>query len=117
MCPQTKAEALEMHQYPYISIIGSLMYLALTTRPDIAYAAGVLARFNFNPGLPHWQAAKHVLCYLKSTADHKLDCNGGIKTIIHYRKQCTHTCNGGIKTKGNIHSTTANINLTKLQLG
>jgi len=61
MCPQTEAEALEMCQYPYISIVGSLMYLALTTRPDIAYAARVLARFNSNPGLPHWQAAKHVL--------------------------------------------------------
>ena len=48
------------------------MYLALTTWPDIAYAARVLARFNSNPGLPHWQAAKHALCYLKGTADHKL---------------------------------------------
>ena len=42
---------------PYISIVGFLMYLAVTTRPDIAYAAGVLARFNSNPGPSHWQAA------------------------------------------------------------
>ena len=55
MCPQTQAEAAEMHQHPYISVVGSLMYLALTTRPDIAYVAGVLARFNSNPGLSHWQ--------------------------------------------------------------
>ncbi len=48
------------------------MYLAVTTRPDIAYAARVLARFNSNPGLAHWQAAKHVLCYLKGTMDYKL---------------------------------------------
>ena len=53
MTPQSEAEALEMCQYPYISIVGSLMYLALTTRPDIAYTAGVLARFNSNSGLPH----------------------------------------------------------------
>jgi hypothetical protein len=72
MCPQTEAEALEMRQYPYISVVGSLMYLALTTRPDIAYAAGVLARFNSNPGLVHWQAVKHVLRYLKGTMDFKL---------------------------------------------
>jgi hypothetical protein len=61
-----------MRQYPYISIVGSLIYLALTTRPDIAYAARVLARFNSNPGLSHWQAAKYVLCYLKGTVSHKL---------------------------------------------
>ena len=72
MAPQNDAEASEMSQYPYISVVGSLMYLALTTRPDIAYAAGVLARFNSNPGLAHWQAAKHVLRYLKGTAEHKL---------------------------------------------
>jgi hypothetical protein len=72
MSPQNTAEVAEMRQYPYISIVGSLMYLALTTRPDIAYAAGVLARFNSNPGLPHWQAVKHVLRYLKGTVDHKL---------------------------------------------
>jgi hypothetical protein len=65
MSPHNDAEAAEMSQYPYISIVESLIYLAFTTRPDIAYAAGVLARFNSNPGLPHWQAVKHVLGYLK----------------------------------------------------
>ena len=72
MSPQNESEAAEMRQYPYISLVGSLMYLAVTTRPDTAFAAGVLARFNSNPGLPHWQAAKHVLRYLKGTIDHKL---------------------------------------------
>ena len=61
-----------MQQYPYISVVGSLMYLAVTTRPDIAYAARVLARINPNPGPAHWQAAKHVLRYLKGTTHHKL---------------------------------------------
>src|SRR6266702_3104608 len=72
MCPQNDAEASEMCQYPYISVVGCLMYLAVTTRPDIAYAAEFLARFNSNPGLAHWQAAKHVLRYLKGTMDYKL---------------------------------------------
>ena len=72
MLPHNDAEASEMCQVPYISVVGSLMYLAVTTRPDIAYAAGVLARFNSNPGPSHWQAAKHVLHYLKGSMDHKI---------------------------------------------
>jgi hypothetical protein len=67
--PQTQAEALEMKQYPYRALIGSLLYLSVCTRPDISFAVGVLARFCENPGLPHWHAAKRVLRYLKGTED------------------------------------------------
>ena len=55
-------------------VVGSLIYLAVTTRPDIAYSARVLARFNPNPGLAHWQAGKHVPCLSQGHIDHKLVC-------------------------------------------
>jgi len=58
-----------MKSVPYLAAVGALMYLATTTRPDIAYTVGYLARFNSNPGLAHWQAVKHLLHYLKGTAD------------------------------------------------
>jgi len=61
-----------MKKIPYIQAVGSLMYLAVATRPDIAYAVGVLARFSANPGLAHWMAVKHLLKYLKGTLDYKL---------------------------------------------
>ena len=48
------------------------MYLAVATRPDIAYSVGVLARFNSNPGMEHWKAAKHLCRYLQGTKDFKL---------------------------------------------
>ena len=72
MCPKTDEETREMKNVPYLTAVGSLMYLATTTRPDIAFAVGVLGRFNHNPGPRHWLAVKHLLRYLKGTMDHKL---------------------------------------------
>ena len=72
MCPKNDEEIKEMQKIPYLIAVGCLMYLATTTRPDIAYAVGVLGRFNHNPGPRHWLAVKHLLRYLKGTIDHKL---------------------------------------------
>ncbi len=58
-------------QQAYQSLIGSLMYLMyLATRPDIAFAVGMLARLCSKPNQSHWTAAKRVLRYLKSTCNH-----------------------------------------------
>jgi len=70
--PQNAQEANIMRQTPYLSAVGALMYLATTTRPDIAYTVGVLARFNSNPGWTHWLAVKHLLRYIKGTLDYAI---------------------------------------------
>ena len=57
-------EALD--QPLYQSVVGSLMYLATCTRPDIAYAVGMLARFSSKPNQSHWTAAKR---YLRGTVN------------------------------------------------
>ena len=72
MAPKTEAEMAYMRTVPYINAVGALMYLAQSTRPDIAYTVGVLARFNSNPGEAHWKAVKHLFRYLKGTVDLKL---------------------------------------------
>jgi len=68
----TSEEIAEMKKIPYLNAVGALMYLATTTRPDISYTVGVLARFNSNPGMSHWKAVKHLFRYLQGTKDKKL---------------------------------------------
>ena len=51
----------------YQRIIGSLTYLAICTRPDIAYAAMALGQFNASPTRSHLACAKGVLRYLAGT--------------------------------------------------
>ena len=61
-----------MQDIPYASIVGSLMYAQVCTRPDISFAVGVLGRYQSNPGIEHWKAAKKVLRYLQGTKSHML---------------------------------------------
>ena len=53
----------------YQSMIGSLIYLSVWTRPDIAYAVNVLARFMSKPTMALVTTAKRVFRYLRSTPD------------------------------------------------
>lgn len=53
----------------YRSIIGKLLYLAHTCRPDLAFPANLLARFLQTPKQSHLQAAKRMLRYLIGTLD------------------------------------------------
>ena len=52
----------------YQSMVGSLLYAAIATRPDIAQAVGVVSKFCANPTQTHLTAAKRILRYLKATA-------------------------------------------------
>jgi Reverse transcriptase (RNA-dependent DNA polymerase). len=62
-----KNKRIARNQLEYSEIIGSLMYLASATRPDISFAASKLSRFTSNPGDDHWRALERVMRYLKST--------------------------------------------------
>jgi hypothetical protein len=58
---------IKKDEFDYMSAIGGLLYISLTTRPDIAYAVGTLSRFMACPGKAHVDAAKHVIEYLWGT--------------------------------------------------
>ena len=63
-------------QLRYSQIIGSLMYLASATRPDISFAVSKLSQFMSNLGDNHWRALERVMRYL----------NGTMSYGIHYTR-------------------------------
>jgi hypothetical protein len=61
----------------YKSLVGSLLYAAVATRPDIAVAVSMLSRWMAAPEERHWVMAKRVLRYLKGTQLDGLTFSGG----------------------------------------
>jgi hypothetical protein len=57
----------DLEDDPYRELIGSIMHSMVYTRPDIAYAVSVLSRSLGKSTKGHYEAAKRVLKYLKST--------------------------------------------------
>lgn len=59
----------EEERLPYRELIGALMYLAVCTRPDVAFTVSYLSQFGSCFRTEHWAAAKRVLRYLRGTPD------------------------------------------------
>ena len=68
-CANSEEEKQEMKKIPYHKVIGALNWVAVGMRPDIAFVVSQLAQFLENPGRVHWEAAKQVVRYLKTTKD------------------------------------------------
>ena len=66
---KTDAEADSIN-VPYASLIGSINYCAIATRPDISYATNKCAQFTSKPSLLHWEAAKRIVKYLLESREH-----------------------------------------------
>ena len=67
----TTSEKIEV---PYRELVGALLYLAIQTRPDIAWAVAAVARHSEEPKQIHWSAAKRILRYLKGTRELGMFC-------------------------------------------
>jgi hypothetical protein len=76
MCPKTPDEFKSMKNVPYRQAVGSIMYLAVSTRPDIAKAVSSVSKYLENPGQKHWNSVKRILKYLKGTRALKLHLGG-----------------------------------------
>lgn len=72
MLPNSDSQADEESQSTFASVMGTLLYVANTFRPDISYAVSVLSQFTSNPSEDHWRHLKRVLRYLNGTLNYGL---------------------------------------------
>jgi len=57
----------DLPKVPYREAVGSLMFVAIASRPDIAFATNFLSRFLSSYDEKHWKAVKGILRYLSGT--------------------------------------------------
>lgn len=70
---------------PYREAIGSLLFLAQITRPDISFAVHIVSQHCNSPNQDHWNAVKWIFRYLKGTMDMKLQYSkSGSKNVVGY---------------------------------
>ena len=70
---ETRSESVkELKDTPYRSAIGSLMYLMVSTRPDLASAIGLLSRYMEGRNSTQWEAVKRVFRYVQATKEYGL---------------------------------------------
>src|SRR6185312_9393097 len=81
-CPTTTDERERMSKVPYASAIGSIMYVMISTRPDVSYALTVMSKYQSDPGESHWTAVKNILKYLRRTKDVFLVYGGEAELVV-----------------------------------
>jgi hypothetical protein len=95
----TSEEPLDLKLFPYRQLVGSLMHLAVTVRPDISYAVGALARHMAAPTSTHWLAAKGVLRYLAGTPSLGITFGGSGDTSLELQGYCDADYAGDTDTR------------------
>ena len=81
-CPTDDAERTRMAKIPYLEALGSLLYVATSTRPDIAYAVSELAKFASDPGQAHWEGLTQIIRYLEGTNGMGICYEGNAKSEL-----------------------------------
>ncbi|KAL6421567.1 hypothetical protein ACFW04_014301 [Cataglyphis niger] len=68
---------------PYKETVGSLFYLTIVSRPDIAYAVNTISQYAEKSTKEHWNAVKRIIKYVKGIVDYgiKFEKNQRFKSI------------------------------------
>lgn len=70
---------------PYLEAVGSIIYAMIATRPDLAFAVGLVSRYMSDPKESHWSAVKHILRYMKGTINYAICYDGNsLDPIVGY---------------------------------
>ena len=80
--PTKLDDIAKMRNVPYHEAVGSLMYAAMGTRPDIAFMTSTVAQYCKNPGWKHWEAVKRIFHYLLGTKDLNLTYGGEKRGLV-----------------------------------
>ena len=78
---KSETERTRMIDKDYLGVIGSLLYAACQTRPDIQYHVSHLAQFMQDPSPEAYEAAIGLICYLYKTRDLGITYGGKIKSL------------------------------------
>src|ERR1700678_1678628 len=81
-CPSTVNQVARIKGIPYAETTGSVLWPTVVSRPDTAYAVGILSQFIQNPGPAHWEGVKRIISYLVSTKHLWLTFGGSIGTQL-----------------------------------
>ncbi|XP_075084817.1 secreted RxLR effector protein 161-like [Nicotiana tabacum] len=90
--PQENVKELVGDETPYLNAIGVLMYLAYNTRPDIAFAVSLLARFSSSLTRRYWNGVKHIFRYLRGTIDMRLFYSNEFKSEMIAYADADYLC-------------------------
>ena len=80
-CFSTGEEKITMSKIPYREAI---MWAAMATQPDIAFAVSLLSQFLKNPGEIHWKVVKRVMRYLSGMKNYKLTLGKNCDSLLGY---------------------------------
>lgn len=79
-----KEEKKETISAQFRETVGSLMYLMLLSRPDIAFALNKIYQFCEKPQHKHWSVAKRIFSCLRGTSEYDIWFGPSIIPLVVY---------------------------------
>ena len=71
-----------MRDIPYREVLGSLLFLATRTRPDLSTAVSMLGKYQQAPMIEHWKSMKAVTRYIVGTLDYGVLLPSGQEALL-----------------------------------